>query len=101
MRLDEIQAALQYLTPAGADELCEFLTTARNALGDDWLEAVQEENPHLVFVVDLVLNRTADEAFAYVCRQFGAARLYKKQLYDLHRRLNEEFRKPRGFTVSR
>ena len=86
-----------FLSPAGQQQLIDFVRQAREQRGSNWLPEIQAEFPMLTWIVDLVCNHTADEAFTELQRQFPKypLQLARGGIHSLHRNLREEIEKKR------
>ena len=88
---------ITFLSPSGQQQLVDFVRQAREQRGSNWLPEMQAEFPMLTWVVDLVCNHTADEAFTELQRQFPnyPLQLARPSIYTLHDRLRLELEKKR------
>lgn len=86
------------LSPDGQQQLIAFIQQAREQRGGGWLEEIKIEYPMFCWIAELVSNRTADDAFAELQRQFPLfpLSLVKPQIHQLHTTLKTEIDKPRG-----
>jgi len=93
--LTEIAALL---SPEGQKQLVDFVRQAREERGAGWIESITVEYPTLVWIVDLVANRTADEAFRYLQEEFPIFPLsmFEGKIHNLHAVLKAEIDRPRG-----
>lgn len=88
---------LAFLSPAGQQQIVDFIAQARETRGENWLDEIQAEYPLFSWIAELVCTRDAAEAYD----EFAAAYpeypiwLVKKQLIALHGRLKFEIEKPR------
>lgn len=72
------------------DQIVAFFRKVRDEHGSEWLAAIQKEYPSASWLADLVANKTADEAFAEVCREYPLAKFLGTQLKTLHAKLRHE-----------
>ena len=88
---------LAFISPAGQQQLIEFVREAKEARGENWLPQIQTEFPTFSWIVELIADRTAEEAFADLQAEFPSYPLWmaKTQLIQLHGRLLAEINKPR------
>ena len=88
---------LTFISPAGQQQLVEFVRTAQAERGANWLPEIQAEFPMFSWIVELVCTRTADEAFADLQTQFPTWPLYivKGPLAGLHATLKTEIERKR------
>lgn len=86
------------LSPQGQQQLLDFVRRAKEERGQGWLESIKIEYPTFCWIADLISNRTADDAFAELQKQFPMFPLsvVKTQIYDLHKTMQTEIEKPRG-----
>ena len=89
---------LALLSPAGQQQVVEFIQRAQAERGANWLPEIQAEFPMFSWIVELVCNHTADEAFAELQSQFPnyPLQLVKGGIKSLHNRLRIEIERPRG-----
>ena len=92
--LNELMA---FVSPAGQQQLIDFVREAKQTRGENWLPQIQAEFPTFSWIVELIANRTADEAFEELQTAFPNYPLWmaKGQLMNLHGRLLAEIDKPR------
>ena len=88
---------LAFISPAGQQQLIEFVREAKESRGENWVPQIQAEFPTFSWIVELVADRTAEEAFAALEAEFPNYPLWlaKTQLIQLHGRLLAEINKPR------
>ena len=88
---------MTFISPAGQQQIVDFIREARGTRGSNWLPEIQAEFPLFSWIVDLVANRTAEEAFEELQKAYPdyPLRLAKGQLMNLHGRLLAEIEKPR------
>ena len=88
---------LAFLSPAGQQQIVDFVAKARTTRGENWLPEIEAEFPMAAWIVDLVCNRTPDDAY----HEFAAALpdypiwIVKKHLLAFAARLRSEIEKPR------
>ena len=92
--LSELMA---FVSPAGQQQLIDFVRDAKATRGENWLPQIKAEFPTFSWIVELIANRTAEEAFSELQTAFPNYPLWmaKGQLLDLHGRLLAEINKPR------
>ena len=88
---------LTLLSPAGQQQLVDFVRRAQQERGTNWLPEIKAEFPMFTWIVELVCTRTADEAFTELQSEFPAfpLRLAKSQLIQLHGTLKTEIERKR------
>jgi hypothetical protein len=88
---------LAFVSPNGQQQLIDFVREAKDTRGENWLPQIKEEFPTFSWIVELVADRTADEAFEELQAAFSNYPLWmaKNQLIQLHGRLLAEINKPR------
>ena len=89
---------LTLLSPAGQQQIVDFIAEARNTRGENWLPEIQAEFPMASWIAELVANRTADEALSEIEAAYPTwpVRLFAgEKIVSLHRRLKFELEKPR------
>ena len=88
---------LHLISPDGRAQIAEFIDQAKQQRGARWLEEIKADYPTFCFVIDLIANRTADEAFEELKRSYPMYPLgtFKTQLMELHGFLRAEIDKPR------
>ena len=88
---------LTLLSPAGQQQLVDFVRRAQAERGANWLPEIKAEFPTFTWIVELVCTRTADEAFADLQAEFSGLplRLVKPQLLQLHATLRTEIERKR------
>lgn len=88
---------LTFFSPAGQQQISDFIAQAKDQRGENWLPEIKAEFPLFSWIVDLVANRTADEAFEELQKTYPTYPLWiaKGQLINLHARLIAEIEKPR------
>lgn len=86
------------LSPEGQQRLVDWIRNAKEERGSGWLDAVRAEYPTFCWMIDLVANKTADEAFRDLQDEFPIFPLHhiEGQIHALHRMLRSEIDKPRG-----
>jgi hypothetical protein len=91
------QEILTFLSPAGQQQLVDFIREAKETRGSNWLPEIKAEFPMFSWIVELIATRTAEEAFAELSAEFPNWPLWiaKGQLVQLHGRLAAEIDKPR------
>jgi len=57
---------LALLSPAGQQQIVDFVAEARDTRGAGWLAEVSDEFPMARWIVELVATKTADEALAEI-----------------------------------
>ena len=89
---------LTFLSPTGQQQIVDFVRKAKAERGTRWLPELKAEFPMFSWIVELVADRTADEAFNELQAGFPTYPLWiaKSQLTELHSRLRHEIDKPRG-----
>ena len=89
---------LTFVSPAGQQQIVDFVAEARERRGADWLPEIQAEFPMFSWIVELVCTRGAEEAFAELQREFPNYPLWivRGQLTAMHGRLKYEIERPRG-----
>jgi hypothetical protein len=94
----DLREFLTFLSPAGQQQIVEFIHRAQAERGANWLPEIQAEFPMFSWIVELVCNRTADEAFAELQSQFPnyPLQLAKGAIKSLHGRLKSEIEVKRG-----
>lgn len=92
------QEWLTFLSPDGQEQIIAFVRQAKNDRGMNWLAEIKAEFPMFSFIVELIADRDAEEAFAELQSQFPSYPLWiaKTKLISLHGRLRAEIDKPRG-----
>ncbi len=118
MNADTITSFAQFVIPSGRAALVEMIQEFKKAYGENWLKKFKEENGEFSFLVDIVANYDARDAFAelksYVSDLIdgdksletwqkiaarGAANLVLNGNYsnilDTHKALREEIDRPR------
>lgn len=85
------------LSPAGQDQLIAIIHTAQEKRGKDWLPAIQSEFPMASWIVELVCQKTADEAYRELQSTFPTWPLWiaESKIKTLHGRLLEAIETPR------
>lgn len=85
------------LSPAGQQQLVDFVRRAKEDRGKHWLPEIKREYPTFSWIVDLVANKTADEAFAELQAEFPVFPLHlvEGKIHNLHAALSAEIDKPR------
>jgi hypothetical protein len=88
---------LALLSPAGQQQLIEFVRQAKADRGKNWLPEIQQEFPLFSWIVDLVCNKSAEEAFAELQTQFPAfpLQIVRPKLQNLHATLRTEIERKR------
>lgn len=86
------------LSPDGQQQLIAFIQQAKEQRGAGWLEEIKIEFPMFCWIAELVSNRSSDEAFSELQRQFPLfpLLLVKPQIHQLHSTIKTEIDKPRG-----
>lgn len=89
---------MNLLSPDGQRQLIDWIRTARDERGAGWLEELKAEYPTFCWMVDLVANRTADEAFRELQAEFPLfpLSLAEGKIHNLHAALRAEIDRPRG-----
>lgn len=89
IKLSEI---FSFLSPDGQQQLVDFVRQAREQRGSNWLPELQAEFPMLTWIVDLVCNHTADEAFTKLQQEFPnyPLQLARSGIHSLHSKLRME-----------
>lgn len=89
---------LTFVSPAGQQQIVDFVAEARETRGENWLPEIQAEFPMFSWIAELVANRTADEAIDEIAAaypnwpiRFAAG----DAIRSLHGRLKFELEKPR------
>lgn len=92
------QEWLAFISPEGQEQIVAFIRQAREDRGANWLAEIQAEFPMLAFIVELIADRDAEQAYAELQSQFPSYPLWiaKPKLLTLHGRLRAEIDKPRG-----
>jgi len=88
---------LTFLSPAGQKQIIDFVREAKETRGSNWLPQIKAEFPMFSWIIELVANRTADEAYDELQKAFPTYPLWlaKGQLMNLHGLLLAEIEKPR------
>lgn len=88
---------LTFLSPEGQQQLIDFVRAAKETRGENWLPEIKREFPMFCWIVELIANRTADEAFIEVKNAFPHLPLsiVEGKLKTLHGRLLYEIERPR------
>ena len=88
---------LALISPTGQQQLIDFVKTAQETRGVNWLPEIQAEFPMFSWIVELVCTKTADEAFDELQSEFPNYPLYfvKGGLQNLHGRLKSEIERKR------
>jgi hypothetical protein len=83
---------LTFLSPAGQQQIVDFVRQAQTERGANWLPEVKAEFPTFSWLADLVCNYEADEAFDEIQSEFSTLplSLVKPQLVNLHATLRNE-----------
>jgi len=86
------------LSPDGQRQLVDFVRRAKEERGAGWLDSLKADYPTFSWIVDLVANRTADEAFQHLQNEFPIFPLsyFEGQIHNIHAALRSEIDKPRG-----
>lgn len=86
------------LSPEGQRQLIDFVRRAKEERGAGWIDAIKSDYPMLVWIVDLVANKTADEAFRFLQEEFPIFPLsmFEGKIHNLHAALRAEIDRPRG-----
>ncbi|MDI1241218.1 MAG: hypothetical protein PSX80_04780 [bacterium] len=89
---------LTFLSPAGQEQIIDFIRQAREERGGNWLPEIKAEFPMFAFIVELIADREADQAFEELQSQFSGYPLWmvKDKLISLHGRMRAEIDRPRG-----
>lgn len=88
---------LAFLSPAGQQQIVDFVVQARDSRGENWLPEIKAEFPMAAWIAELVCSHDADAAF----EQFAAAYpdfpiwMVKRHLIGLHAKLRFEIERPR------
>lgn len=85
------------LSPAGQAQLIALIHKAQEERGAGWLEAIQANYPMASFIIDLVVNHSAEDAYNELAATFTTYPLWiaKGPIMELHGRLLAEINKPR------
>lgn len=85
------------VSPSGQQQLVDFVRKAKEERGANWLPEIKREFPLFSWIVDLVCNKTANEAFAALQIEFPAfpLALVKPKLQSLHAMLRTEIERKR------
>lgn len=88
---------LAFCAPAGRRAMVEFVQQAREERGVNWLPEIKAEYPLASWILDLVCNHTADEAFERLQADFPhyPLSLARGPLTDLHAALRAEIDRKR------
>jgi hypothetical protein len=88
---------LTFLSPAGQQQLVDFVRQAQEDRGANWLPEIQAEFPMFSWIVELVCTKTPAEAFADLQAEFPSIplRLVENQLHQLHGTLRAEIERKR------
>jgi len=88
---------LALISPAGQQQLIDFVRTAQETRGANWLPEIQAEFPMFCWIVEMVCTKTADEAFDELQNEFPTYPLsfVKGGLQSLHARLKTEIERKR------
>lgn len=91
------QDLLTFLSPAGQQQIVDFIRQAKETRGENWLPEIKAEFPMFSFIVELIADRDAEAAFAELQSVYPNYPLWlaKNQLISLHGRLRAEIDKPR------
>ena len=54
---------LTFLSPNGQQQIIDFVRAAKETRGSNWLPEIKAEFPMFSWIVELIANRTADQAF--------------------------------------
>src|SRR5437899_585562 len=92
-----LREVLTFLSPAGQQQIVEFIHRAQAERGANWLPEIQAEFPMFSWIVELVCNHTADEAFAELQSQFPnyPLQFVKGGINSLHQRLRNAIEQKR------
>lgn len=85
------------VSPSGQKQLVDFIRQAQAERGANWLPEIQRDYPTFSWLVELVCNRTADEALEELNNEFPIFPLWmiEGQLRQLHATLLAEIDKKR------
>ena len=88
---------LTLLSPDGQQQLVDFVHRAQAERGANWLPEIEAEFPMFSWIVDLVCNKTEDEAFAELQREFPVLPLamLRGKIGQLHTTLKTEIERKR------
>lgn len=91
------QDVLAFLSPNGQQQIVDFVRKAKEERGAGWLEYIKAEYPMMCYLVDLVANHSAEEAFAILGEQYPGLPLWlvKSQVISLHGALRSEIERKR------
>lgn len=88
---------VRLLSPAGQQQIVDFVREARESRGAGWIEELSDEFPMARWIVELVATRTADEALEDIKAEYPSLPVWivGPQIRQLHARLAAEIDKPR------
>ena len=89
---------LAFLSPAGQQQIIDFVHEAHATRGEHWITEIKTEFPFAAWLAELVVTKTADEALDEICNAYptwpvrwGAG----EQIKALHARLKIELERKR------
>lgn len=83
------------LTGEGQRQVVDFIAHFRDTHGPAWLAEFKDMYPDFCWIVELVATKTADQAFAEVCKEYPLAILAASPLKTFHTALRCEIDKKR------
>lgn len=88
---------LTFISPAGQDQIVEFVRRARYERGENWLIEIKSEFPLFSWLAELVCTRSPEQAFGELAKEFPNYPLWliRDQLIRLHSVLRTEIERPR------
>jgi hypothetical protein len=88
---------LQLISPDGRRQIREFVSKAAEERGANWLPEIKAEYPTFSWIVDLVANHPAEEAFEELKAEFPKLPLwmFRAQLLEFHGFLKTEIERKR------
>lgn len=88
---------LTFISPAGQQQIVEFVRRARDERGANWLFEIKSEFPMFAWLAQLVCTRSPEQAFEALAREFPNYPLWlaRDQLIKLHGVLKTEIERPR------
>lgn len=86
-----------FVSPAGQQQLVDFVRKAKDERGANWLPEIQAEYPMFSWIVELVCTKTADEAFTELQNEFPIFPLWmiEGKVHNLHAALRHEIERKR------
>lgn len=85
-----------FFTQDGLQHMTQVIRDAKERGGAAWLELFKKENPGLVFAIDLIANKTFDEAYKILFNEYGLLVMpFHEAIKNIHCYLRAEIDKPR------